>query len=162
MPLTRTLAAGCTVLICATGCAFQGVNSLPLPGAVGNGKGAMTYHVQLANVGTLESNSPVMINDVVVGSVRDISIKDRHAQVDVVVERDALVPANAVATVGQTSLLGSMHLQLGPPLGEPATGRLPTTQPSRWTVRRHTRPPNGRSPRWLPWSTVAAWVRSER
>ena len=68
MPLTRTLAAGCTVLICATGCAFQGVNSLPLPGTVGNGKGAMTYHVQLANVGTLESNSPVMINDVVVGS----------------------------------------------------------------------------------------------
>ena len=38
MPLTRTLAAGCTVLICATGCAFQGVNSLPLPGTVGNGK----------------------------------------------------------------------------------------------------------------------------
>ena len=66
-----------------------------------------------------------MINDVVVGSVRDISIKDRHAQVDVVVEPDALLPANAVATVGQTSLLGSMHLQLGPPLGEPATGRLP-------------------------------------
>ena len=125
MPLTRSLAAGFTVLIFATGCTFQGVNSLPLPGTVGNGKGALTYHVQLANVGTLESNSPVMINDVVVGSVRDISIKDRHAQVDVTVGRDAVVPANAVATVGQTSLLGSMHLQLGPPLGEPATGRLP-------------------------------------
>jgi phospholipid/cholesterol/gamma-HCH transport system substrate-binding protein len=34
------------------------------------------------------------------------------------------IPANAVATVGQTSLLGSMHLELNPPLGEPASGRL--------------------------------------
>ncbi len=35
-----------------------------------------------------------------------------------------VVPANAVATVGQTSLLGSMHLALNPPLGEKPSGRL--------------------------------------
>jgi phospholipid/cholesterol/gamma-HCH transport system substrate-binding protein len=29
-----------------------------------------------------------------------------------------------VASVGQTSLLGSMHVELNPPLGQPATGRL--------------------------------------
>ena len=33
-------------------------------------------------------------------------------------------PANAVASVGQTSLLGSMHLALNPPLGQPPSGRL--------------------------------------
>ena len=35
-----------------------------------------------------------------------------------------VVPANAVASVGQTSLLGSMHLELNPPLGQPPSGRL--------------------------------------
>jgi len=35
-----------------------------------------------------------------------------------------VVPANAVATVAQTSLLGSMHLALNPPLGEQPSGRL--------------------------------------
>ena len=35
-----------------------------------------------------------------------------------------VIPANAVASVGQTSLLGSMHLELNPPLGQPPSGRL--------------------------------------
>ena len=35
-----------------------------------------------------------------------------------------VVPANVVATVGQTSLLGSMHLALNPPLGQAPEGRL--------------------------------------
>jgi len=33
------------------------------------GSDASVYHVELANIGTLESNSPVMIDGVVVGSV---------------------------------------------------------------------------------------------
>ncbi len=49
---------------------LQGVNSLPLPGAVGRGADSSVYHVEIANVATLEPNSPVMMNDVVVGSVR--------------------------------------------------------------------------------------------
>ncbi len=61
-------------MVTVTGCAFQGVNSLPLPGAVGRGGGAAVYHVELANVGTLESNSPVMIDDVVVGSVGRMTV----------------------------------------------------------------------------------------
>ena len=38
--------------------------------------------------------------------------------------RTSSCPANAVATVGQTSLLGSMHLALDPPPGEAPNGRL--------------------------------------
>ncbi|PRC47389.1 mammalian cell entry protein, partial [Mycobacterium sp. ITM-2017-0098] len=56
---------GCSVALSLSGCAFQGVNSLPLPGAVGRGPDAVTYHVQVPNVATLESNSPVLIDDVV-------------------------------------------------------------------------------------------------
>ena len=115
---------GCSVAVSITGCAFQGVNSLPLPGAVGRGPDAVTYHVEIANVATLESNSPVLINDVVVGSVGQMTVDAWHANVEVSVKPDVVVPGNAVATVGQTSLLGSMHLALNPPIGEEPSGRL--------------------------------------
>ena len=102
----RLFAAGTCVALTATGCAFQGVNSLPLPGAVGRGSDAVTYHVQIANVATLESNSPVLMNDVVVGSVGKMDVQDWHANVEISVKPDVAIPANAVASVGQTSLLG--------------------------------------------------------
>jgi phospholipid/cholesterol/gamma-HCH transport system substrate-binding protein len=120
----RMLAIGCCVVLTATGCAFHGLNSLPLPGAPGRGAGADIYHVEIANVATLESNSPVMIDDVVVGSVGPMTVKGYHADVEISVKRNVVIPANAVASVGQTSLLGSMHLALNTPLGQPASGRL--------------------------------------
>jgi len=120
----RVLAIGCCVALTGTGCAFHGLNSLPLPGAVGRGPGADIYHVEMANVVTMESNSPVMIDDVVVGSVGPMKVKDWHADVEVSVKRDVVIPANVVASIGQTSLLGSMHLELNPPLGQPGVGRL--------------------------------------
>jgi virulence factor Mce-like protein len=80
--------------------------------------------VEVANIGTLESNSPVLIDDVVVGSVGKMHLHGWHIDVEVSVKRDVTVPANAVAAVGQTSLLGSMHLALDPPLGQAPTGRL--------------------------------------
>jgi len=124
-PLTYVLATvTCSAALTVGGCAFHGLNSLPLPGAVGRGPDAVTYHVEVPNVATLESNSPVMINDVVVGSVGPISVQGWHADVEISVKHDAIVPANAVATVEQTSLLGSMHLALDPPPNEKPTGRM--------------------------------------
>ena len=120
----RVFAVGCCVVVTATGCAFHGLNSLPLPGAVGRGPGAIIYHVEIPNVGTMESNSPVMINDVVVGSVGTMRVQGWHADVEISVKPDVVIPANVVASVGQTSLLGSMHLALNTPLGQPGSGRL--------------------------------------
>lgn len=122
--LQRTVSVGCAVAVTATGCAFQGINSLPLPGAVGRGADASVYHVQLVNVATLESNSPVLMNDVVVGSVGRMDVQGWHAVVDVSIEPGVVVPENVVASVGQTSLLGSMHLALNPPPDEVPEGRL--------------------------------------
>ena len=122
--LRGLVAIGSAAMLTVTGCAFQGLNSLPLPGAVGRGPGADVYHVEIANVGTLESNSPVMISDVVVGSVGKMTVQGWHAKVDVSVKPGTVVPANAVATVGQTSLLGSMHLELNPPPGQAPAGQL--------------------------------------
>ena len=80
-------------MVTVTGCAFQGINSLPLPGAVGRGGGAAIYHVELANLGTLESNSPVLIDDVVVGSVGKMRLHGWHIDVDVSLKPETIVPA---------------------------------------------------------------------
>nr|WP_082934635.1 MCE family protein [Mycolicibacterium mucogenicum] len=129
--LTRLTAISACSLLSITGCAFHGLNSLPLPGTVGRGANATIYHVELANVGTLEANSPVMIGDVIVGSVSKMAVRNMRADVEVSVKPGTVVPANAVATVGQTSLLGSMHLALDPPPGKAPSGQLPpgTTLP---------------------------------
>lgn len=124
-PVRLAIAVGSCVALTASGCAFQGVNSLPLPGAVGRGADSSVYHVEIANVATLEPNSPVMMNDVVVGSVRTLSVRDWHADVEFSVQPGVVVPANVVASVGQTSLLGSMHLALNPPAGQAPNGKLP-------------------------------------
>lgn len=122
--LKAGLVAGCAVALTVSGCAFQGVNSLPLPGAQGHGEGAQLFHVEVANVGTLESNSPVLLDDVVVGSVGKMTADNWHANVEISVNKGVVIPANAVATVGQTSLLGSMHLALNPPVGQAPSGEL--------------------------------------
>ncbi|CAJ1503524.1 MCE family protein [[Mycobacterium] kokjensenii] len=122
--LRRGVAVAALVAATTTGCAFGGLNSIPLPGAQGHGAGAQHFRVELANVGTLESNSPVMLADVVIGSVGKMTVTDWHANVDITVNEGVEVPANAVATVGQTSLLGSMHLALNPPIGQSPTGRM--------------------------------------
>lgn len=124
MIFRRTVATCLSLLLTVTGCSFRGVNSLPLPGAVGRGAGANVYHVELANIGTLESNSPVMIDDVVVGSVGEMTLHGWHIDLEISVKPEVVVPANAVATVGQTSLLGSMHVALDPPPGDKPSGRL--------------------------------------
>lgn len=122
--MLRRTGALCCALMATAGCAFQGVNSLPLPGAVGRSSDALVYHVAVANVGTLEPNSPVLVDDVVVGSVRAISVVDWHADIELSLRPDVVVPANVVARVGQTSLLGSMHVALDPPVGQQPQGRL--------------------------------------
>lgn len=122
--LLRATVAVATATTVATGCAFHGLNSLALPGATGRGPGAVIYHVILANVATLESNSPVMLNDVVVGSIGRMRLKSGQADVEISVEPGVSVPGNVVAAVGQTSVLGSMHLQLGLPQNQSAQGRL--------------------------------------
>ncbi|WKG01760.1 MCE family protein [Mycolicibacterium sp. HK-90] len=123
-PLRLAIATGSCIALTTSGCAFQGVNSLPLPGAVGRGADSSVYHVEIANVATLEPNSPVMMNDVVVGSVRSLSVRDWHADVEFSVKPGVVVPANVVATIGQTSLLGSMHLAINPPTGQAPAGKL--------------------------------------
>lgn len=127
MNVIRIARRGVALACCAVtvvGCGFQGLNSYALPGAAGRGPDAVIYHVLIANVGTLEPNSPVLVDDVTVGSVKSMDVDGWHADIEVSVRPDVDIPANVVARVGQTSLLGSMHVALGTPLGQPPRGRL--------------------------------------
>jgi phospholipid/cholesterol/gamma-HCH transport system substrate-binding protein len=111
------------------GCEFSGLNSLPLPGTAGHGGGAYQITVEMPDVATLPQNSPVMVEDVTVGSVSGIQAEQRsdgsfYAAVKLALDKNVVLPANATATVAQTSLLGSLHIDLASPKDKPATGRL--------------------------------------
>nr|WP_170306840.1 virulence factor Mce family protein [Mycolicibacter kumamotonensis] len=107
-----------------SGCEWRGVNSLPLPGTAGHGAGAFTIQAQLPDVDNIERNSRVRVGDVTVGSVTKIERQDWHALVTMTLDGDVDLPANATATIGQTSLLGSLHIELAPPKDIPPQGRL--------------------------------------
>ena len=59
------------------GCQFGGLNSLDMPGTAGHGAGSYTVTVELPDVATLPQNSPVMVDDVTVGSVSGIDAVQR-------------------------------------------------------------------------------------
>jgi phospholipid/cholesterol/gamma-HCH transport system substrate-binding protein len=116
-----------TVLL--AGCQFGGLNSLNMPGTSGHGAGSYKVTVELPDVATLPQNSPVMVDDVTVGSVSGIDAVQRpdgtfYAAVQLSLDGNVNLPANATAKVAQTSLLGSQHIELAAPTGEPGVGKL--------------------------------------
>ncbi|MGW5074739.1 MCE family protein [Rhodococcus sp. NPDC004095] len=116
------VAMGLTLTL--TGCEWNGLNSIPLPGTEGGEEGSYTVTIEMPNVTTLSQNSPVRVNDVTVGTVSGIEVQDWHALVTVSINPGVELPANATAKIGQTSLLGSQHLELAPPSGVAPKGTL--------------------------------------
>ncbi|WP_156766297.1 virulence factor Mce family protein [Mycobacterium sp. E342] len=107
-----------------SGCGFHGANSFKLPGTKGGGPGSYTVKAEMSDIQNLQRNSRVRVNDVTVGTVSDIELQGWHALVTMSIEGGVDLPANATATIGQTSLLGSVHLELAPPTGAPPVGKL--------------------------------------
>jgi phospholipid/cholesterol/gamma-HCH transport system substrate-binding protein len=139
---SRVLAFGSGVMLLA-GCQFGGLNSLNMPGTQGHGRGAYSITVELPDVATLPQNSPVMVDDVTVGSVSGVQAVQRpdgsfYAAVKLSLDNNVKMPANATAKVAQTSLLGSQHIDLAAPVGQPPVGQLrdgsmiPLSQTSRY------------------------------
>lgn len=121
-----TTAWAVVVMACVvvSGCSWKGANSLALPGTEGGGPGAYSIQAQLPDVSTIQQNSRVRVGDVTIGNVSKIERQGWHALVTMTVNRDVHLPGNATATVGQTSLLGSMHIELAPPKGSDPVGTL--------------------------------------
>jgi phospholipid/cholesterol/gamma-HCH transport system substrate-binding protein len=112
------------VLAAMSGCGWRGVNSLPLPGTEGKGPGSFTIQVQLPDVTNLQENSRVRVGDVTVGNVTHIERQAWHALLTIRLNGDVELPENATAKLGQTSLLGSMHIELAPPVDIAPHGKL--------------------------------------
>jgi phospholipid/cholesterol/gamma-HCH transport system substrate-binding protein len=112
------------VTIAVSSCGWRGANSLPLPGTEGRGDGSYTITAQLPDVDNIQRNSRVRVGDVTVGTVTGIERQGWHALVTMSLEAGVQLPANATATVGQTSLLGSKHIELAPPKDTAPQGQL--------------------------------------
>ena len=121
--LSAALAISCLCLLTSCG-GWRGLNSLPLPGTQGKGDGAYTIQAQLPDVVVIQPNTRVRVADVNIGNVTKIEVQDWHALVTMRINGDVHLPANSTAKVGQTSLLGSMHIELAPPTDEAPKGQL--------------------------------------
>ena len=108
----------------SSGCGWHGLNSLPLPGTAGGGPGAFTIQAELPNVTNLQPNSRVRLGDVTVGNVTKVDMQGWHALLTMTLDGDVNLPANATVKLGQTSLFGSLHIELAPPTDAPPEGRL--------------------------------------
>jgi len=117
----RVLAIALTGCLALTGCGFHGLYSAPLPG--GANLGGHPYHVlvDFPDVLDLVPQSAVKVNDVSVGKVESVKLVDWYAEVQIAVNGDVRLPANAYAQIRQTSLLGEKFVSLSyPPNGEVA------------------------------------------
>lgn len=110
----RGLALGATAMILSS-CGWQGIANVPLNLGPGSEAGARTYYVQVPDTLALNVNSRVRVADVFVGTVRKIELKDWVPTLTLSVDPAVELPANATAKIGQSSILGTQHVELAAP-----------------------------------------------
>lgn len=104
------------IVLVSTSCgSWKGIANVPVPGGPGAGADKMTILVEMPDTLALNVNSRVRVADVYVGRVRAIELRNWVATVTVDLRPDVQLPVNALAKIGQTSLLGSQHLELASP-----------------------------------------------
>ena len=112
---SRTLALVMVALVLSSCGSWKGIANVPLPGGPGTGSNKMTIYVQMPDTLALNVNSRVRVADVFVGRVRTIELKNWIATLTLDLQPDIKLPRNSLAKIGQTSLLGSQHVQLDAP-----------------------------------------------
>ena len=119
VPSIRTMAKRAVTLgvlaAVLTSCGWRGIASVELPGGPGSGADSMILNVQMPDTLALNVNSRVRVADVFVGSVTDIQLVNWVATLTLKVDKNLKLPVNTQAKIGQTSLLGSQHVQLDVP-----------------------------------------------
>ncbi|MGJ0118038.1 MCE family protein [Williamsia sp. MIQD14] len=109
------VAVSCAAVLATSACSFQGLNSLPVPGAQGTGDGSFRVTALIPNAANLVQNAPVLMNDATVGSVGTISVRDWKALVTLRLNKGTRIPVGSHVMVGITSVLGSLNLQVVQP-----------------------------------------------
>lgn len=112
---SRTAALAVAAVVLTSCGSWKGIANVPLPGGPGSGGDKMTVYVQMPDTLALNVNSRVRVADVFVGSVKAIELKNWVATLTLDIQPDVKLPSNALAKIGQTSLLGSQHVELEAP-----------------------------------------------
>lgn len=124
----RALLAGLVAssALVLSGCGFTGIYDLPLPGGAELGDHPYTVKAQFRDVLDLVPQSGVKVNEVAVGRVEQIGLAQDGwtAEVTLLVNGDVALPANTVAKLRQSSLLGEKYVELSAPPGNQSQGRL--------------------------------------
>ncbi|MBV7697498.1 MCE family protein [Streptomyces sp. TRM70350] len=115
------VAAGSLLL---SGCEFNGWYDVELPGGAASDGRAYRVTVEFRDVLDLVPQSAVKVNNVTVGAVEKVELDGWHARVRLRVADSVKLPANAVAELRQTSMLGEKYVALSAPPGAPPVGRL--------------------------------------
>ncbi|MFE2684081.1 MCE family protein [Streptomyces mirabilis] len=114
-------AAGSLLL---SGCEFNGWYDVQLPGGAAADGHAYHVTVEFRDVLDLVPQSAVKVNNVTVGAVEKVELDGWHARVRLRVADSVKLPANAVAELRQTSMLGEKYVALSAPTGTAPMGRL--------------------------------------
>lgn len=126
MKRLRVLAAGLVAGVVLSSCGLgSGLYNIPLPGGADLGSHPYKVTAVFTDVLDLVPQSSVKVNNVAVGRVSKITVEDNGKYADVVCEvnGDVKLPANATASILQTSLLGEKYVALIAPASG-GTGQL--------------------------------------
>ncbi|WP_267241644.1 MCE family protein [Streptomyces sp. PR69] len=121
MKARRTKTRRTTVLWAAasslllTGCEFHGLHDVPLPGGAAADGRSHRVTVEFRDVLDLVPQSTVKVNNVTVGAVEKVELDGWHARVRLRISDSVRLPANALAEIRQTSMLGEKYVALSPP-----------------------------------------------
>jgi phospholipid/cholesterol/gamma-HCH transport system substrate-binding protein len=109
-----------------TGCGAVSLQGVPLPGGADLGGEPYEVTVQLRDALDLVPQSSVRVNNVAIGQVKSIDLDQKTWNANVLMELNSGVklPANPVAQLKQTTLLGEKYIELGSPTDTPAQGTL--------------------------------------
>lgn len=115
--ITCAAAALAAVTIGASACSGNGLYDVNLPGGADLGSHPYTVTAQFSDVLDLVPQSAVRANDVAVGQVSNIALGDggKIALVQLKINGDVHLPANATASIQQSSLLGEKFVELSTP-----------------------------------------------
>ncbi|GGP57838.1 MCE family protein [Saccharothrix coeruleofusca] len=124
-PVTGLAVVGALLAGCGSG-GFNGVHTLPLPGGADLGDHPYRVTVRFADVLDLVPQAGVKVDDVPVGRVERIALAPDGwtAEVVVAVNGGVSLPADAVARLRQSALLGEKYVELDGPAEGRAEGAL--------------------------------------
>jgi phospholipid/cholesterol/gamma-HCH transport system substrate-binding protein len=124
-PIAAVLASAALLAGCGSG-GFDGVYTMPLPGGADLGDRPYRVVVRFEDVLDLVPQAAVKVDDVAVGKVEGIDLAQDGwtAEVTVAVNGDVVLPANSVAKLRQTALLGEKFVELAKPAEGDEEGRL--------------------------------------